>query len=287
MKQYKIFILGFLAAASCIAGSFNQEETIQKEFQISKPDADFTVIVDNVWGAIHLKGTSGNTVKAIIHKKIEARSESQFQQAIQEVTLDISEENSLLEFFVDGPFRDRHNGRDHDGWHHRKYKVLYEFDLEVPRDLSIDIKTVNDGDITIDNIRGNYEVNNVNGEITMTGLRGSGKGYTVNGDLICYFDQNPKEDCNFGTINGDVKLYFQNPLSAQFAMKTFNGDAYSDFELTHVASDPEIIKETNGRTRYKSVHRYCATAGHGGPLIKWDGFNGNLLILKYHKGEQS
>lgn len=287
MKQNKIFIWGFLTAASCMAGSFNQEETIQKEIQISKPDANFTLIVDNIWGAIHLKGTSGSTVKAVILKKIEARSENQFKQAIQEVMLDISEEKSLLEFFVDGPFRDHHNGRDPDGWHERKYKVIYEFDLEVPRDLSIDIKTVNDGDITIDDIRGNYQVNNVNGEITMTGLRGSGKACTVNGDLICCFDQNPKEDCNFGTINGDVKLYFQNPLSAQFAMKTFNGDAYSDFELTHVASHPEIIKETNGRTLYKSVHRYCATTGSGGPLIKWDGFNGDLLILKHQKGEQS
>ena len=287
MKKYKILALVLWMVACSMAGSFKQEETIQKEFPISKPDADFTLIVDNVWGAIHLKGTSGNTVKAVIHKKIQARSENQFQLAVQEVALDISEEKNLLEFFVDGPFRDRHNGRDHDGWHERKYKVIYQFDLEVPRDLSIEIKTVNDGDITIEDIRGNYRVNNVNGEITMTGLHGSGKAYTVNGDLICFFDQNPKADCNFGTINGDVKLYFQNPLSAQFAMKAFNGDAYSDFELTHIASDPEIIKETKGRTRYKSVHRYCATAGHGGPLIKWDGFNGDLLILKYHKGEQS
>jgi DUF4097 and DUF4098 domain-containing protein YvlB len=261
-----------------------RNETIEREFVISRPEAVFTLIVDNIWGSITVKGVPGKSVKVTIHKTIEARSDEQMQRALDEVSLDISHEDSLLEFYVDGPFRDRYPKRKNRHWHERKYKVNYEFELEIPRSISVDISTVNDGDILIENVWGDYHVNNVNGGIKMTGLRGSGKAYALNKDLLCYFDQNPKQKCTFGSLNGDVKLYFQEPLSAEFAMKTFNGEAYSDFKLTHVPSDPEIVREHNGRTVYKCVRRYHARAGHHGPVIELDGFNGDLLILKHRKG---
>ena len=278
-------IFGFLMFTGFSqAAALAQEETVQREFDISQPGTAFTLIVDNIWGSVHVKGISGNSVKAAIHKTIEARSDEQMQRALEEVTLDITEEDSLLEFYVDGPFRDRHHERHRQDQKERKYRVVYEFELEIPRTISVDIRTVNDGDILIENVWGNYDVSNINGAIKMTGVRSSGNAYALNGDLLCYFDRNPLKDCTFGSLNGDVKLYFQQPLSAEFAMKTFNGDAFSDFELTYVPSDPEIIRENNGKTVYKCVHRYHARSGHEGPVIQLDGFNGDLLILKNRKG---
>lgn len=105
--------------------------------------------------------------------------------------------------------------------------------------------------------------------------------------MVCYFDENPKGNCRFGSINGDVKLYFQSPLSAEFAIKTFNGSVFSDFELTPITSDPEIIRKNVDRTVYKLIRRFCAKSGHNGPRIILDGFNGDLYILNNNKGDQS
>lgn len=280
-KWFAFFLFTVCLIQTAAAGG---SETIQKEFTLSRTDSSFKVAVNNVWGPISVKGISGNIVKARIHKTIEARSGQQRQLAIEEVVLDISMEDNLLEFYVDGPFREHHPKNRDRHWHSRKYHVIYNFELEVPRDVSVDIQTVNDGDIIIEGIHGNYHVENINGGICMKGLRGSGKAYALNEDLICTFDRNPERNSRFGSLNGDVRLYFQDPLSAQFAMKTFNGDAFTDFILTHVASDPEIIEKKNGKTVYKFIHRYCAQAGKGGPRIELDGFNGDLLILKHRKG---
>jgi hypothetical protein len=261
-----------------------RSDTIEREFVISRPEGVFTLIVDNIWGSVTVTGVSGNSVKAVIHKTIEARSDEQMQQALKEVVLDITQEDSLLEFYVDGPFREHTEKQNRRHRNERKYKVIYVFELEIPRTLSVDIGTVNDGDILIENVWGDYHVRNINGGVKMTGVRGSGYAYALNEDLLCYFDRNPLKDCTFGSLNGDVKLYFQQPLSAEFSMKTFNGDAFSDFELTYVPSDPEITTETHGKTVYKCVRRYHTRSGHDGPVIQLDGFNGDLLILKHQKG---
>ena len=286
MKRLYFMLMMICPVVLSLAGELTQTETIQKEFAVGNPD-HFELIVDNIWGSVNITGGSGNSIEAVIRKTIAARSETQMQRAVEEVSLDISDENSLLEFYVDGPFRDRNRGRNFNHWDGRKYRVIYEFELKVPQNISIDIRTVNDGDINIENVHGDYKIQHVNGKILMKELKGSGTAKTINGDLICYFKQNPQDSCTFGSLNGDVKLYFQEPLSAEFAMKTFNGDAFSDFPLTYVSSAPEITRKTNGEIRYRSTHRHHAKAGKGGPIIKLDGFNGDLLIMKYHKGDQS
>ena len=46
----------------------------------------------------------------------------------------------------------------------------------MPRDAAVELKTVNDGEIVVDGVRGDFDVRNVNGAVRLSGLRGRGPG---------------------------------------------------------------------------------------------------------------
>ena len=277
MKKLILIFVVVLASLST-AKEMTKNETIEKKFVIEKPSKEFLVVVDNVFGSIKIKGIKSKTLKAMIKKSVWARSEEQFEKALEDVSLDIIQETDVIEFYVDGPFRDREDGRS--SYSEKRYTVTYDFELEVPRDVSIDICTVNGSDIVVQNLRGAYDVHNVNGGIEMEGIRGSGDAITVNGPVSCQFDENPEEDCEFRSINGDIRITLQDPLSVDVTFKTLNGEMYSDFKVSHVPESQFTRTKKNGRTIYKAEHPMKVRAGNGGALIAASGINGDLFILK-------
>ena len=154
------------------------------------------------------------------------------------------------------------------------------FDLKIPSECSIEIKTINEGEIRVHDLEGEFNVKNINGGITMDKISGAGHAYALNGDMVLDFQKNPDGDCYFGSLNGEVKLYFQSPLSADFQLKTFNGDFYTDFPVTYLPRTPHTDVEKNGKTVYKVGGTMGVRAGRGGPEIELDGFNGDMYILK-------
>ena len=51
-------------------------------------------------------------------------------------------------------------------------------------------------------IRGDFEVRNVNGEVEIHRMGGSGEATTVNGSVVASFTANPKSNSHFETVNG-------------------------------------------------------------------------------------
>ena len=62
-----------------------------------------------------------------------------------------------------------------------------DLDLKIPLDVKLNVGTVNDGEIVVDNVSGELEVNNVNDKITLTNISGSVVANTVNGDVTVTF----------------------------------------------------------------------------------------------------
>jgi hypothetical protein len=239
------------------------------------------VIVDNVFGSIHLSGVDGEEVRVTARRTTQARSDRLLEEAKDEVRLDISERDGVIEFYVDGPFREKRRGCiNWRGIEREGYKVSYDFEVEVPAGCAVEILTVNEGDISIESVAGDFEVSNVNGDIDMRRIEGSGKATTVNGDITLDFARNPQGDCCFATINGEVRLHFLPRLSADFYLKTFNGDIFTDFEVERLPAKTFASSQKNGRTVYKAGHLCGVRAGQGGPEIELDGFNGDMYILK-------
>jgi hypothetical protein len=256
-----------------------KHEDIQKTLSFSQPSGAKEVRVDNIFGTIKVEGYSGRDVQLKVHKTVKARNQERYEKALEEVTLDITEDNNVIDLYVNGPFR----CEDKRSVYWKKdprYRVQYDFELMVPYESGIQLKTVTEGDITVSDVKGDFEVHNVNGKILMQEMSGSGTAHTVNGEVKVTFTQNPNSDCSFKTMNGDLDIYFKDNLSADFRLKTFNGDILSDFPVTYLPFEPGKGEHKDGKFVFKSSRFFGVRTGKGGPNVKLDAFNGDILINK-------
>jgi len=243
-----------LACMPLMAAGVEQNETIQHTYPLPGA-APQKVIVDNVNGSIHVTGYAGNEVRLTTHKRLRADSSETAEQARRDVKLDISQDANTVRFYVDGPFRCRDGGIHID--RDPGYEVKYDFELQVPHDSAIDLKTINDGEIEVEGVAGDYKVDNINGGIEMTDVSGSGKVYALNGKVKVTFRENPRAKSSFGSLNGEVRVSFQPDLSADLRFKTFNGGVYTDYDVTYLPLPAAAAERRDGKFVYKSGPR-CA-----------------------------
>src|SRR5579864_356878 len=261
-----------------------EQETIRKTFTLT---GDHKILdVDNVFGSIEVTGTSGDQVQLVVNKTLFAESKDRMDAAKKEVTLDITDQPDFLKLYVNGPFRCKcENGNDGcTNWHgDRGYKVKMDFQLQVPRNIEVKLKTVNSGHVSVQDVTGDFSVHNVNGGIDMKNMAGSGVAKTVNGPVKVSFRENPREKSDFATINGNVELYFVRGLSSDFRFKTMNGAVYSDFEMTSLPAQPVSSERHGTKFVFRSDRFTRGRVGSGGPEIKAENLNGDIRILERHE----
>ena len=279
LTSLAVFLIGIIALD---AESFRieEKEEIRKTLKFQDPSKPKELFIDNIWGSIEVVGYRGKEVKLLIHKTIKGRNKEKIQKAKEEVELEITEEGNTIDIYVDGPFRDRNKRRRWRNWRNPGYKVHYDFELKVPHKTDLYLKTVNSGDIEVNNVEGEFEVKNVNGRIKMNEVAGAGDAHTVNGNVKVLFSRNPESDCSFRTVNGDVEITFRPNLSADLLLKTFNGNAYTDFSVSYMPVKKSVSKHPKGKYVYKSNRFFGVRTGKGGPEIKFDTLNGDILIGK-------
>lgn len=282
MKKIAFWILLLQLPALC-SGKVEERDEIRKVLHFAIPGAMNEILVDNLNGSISVTGTSGDAVQLSVEKTIQARSQAKIEQARQDVTLEITEDQNRISLYVDGPFRNSKGEINYRGSEYYGYEVFYEFELKVPYQTNLILKTINDGDISVENTTENYELNNINGSIRMLNVSGAGRVYALNGGVTVHFSQNPQGDSYYGSLNGQVHLYFHDPLEAEFRLKTFNGEVFSDFPMNY--SNKNSIKKVkkNGKKIYKCERSFGVRAGNGGPEIELDAFNGDIFIHKHKK----
>jgi hypothetical protein len=226
-------------------------------------------------------GTSGREIQVTVAKSFRAASPSELERAKSEVTLDVTQNGNSVQLYVNGPFRcDRDSEDCWNKRHNRHYVAKMDFKVRVPERIALNLKTVTEGKVTVDDVVGDYQVRNVNGEITMRNVGGSGSVKTVNGAVKVSFRDNPREDSEFATVNGDVELVFARNLGADFRFKTFQGEIYSDFKMTALPASPPTAERTNGRFVFRTDGFTGARVGSGGPAITLENLNGNLRVLE-------
>src|SRR5947209_2968419 len=139
-----------------------EQETIRKSFPAHK-----ALDLDNVFGSIEVVGGQSDQVQLVVTKTFRAESQAKMDAAKKEVTLDVSEEADLLKLYVNGPFRCNCNDGCN-GWHgDRGYEVKMDFQLQVPRNMDLKLRTVNSGHINVSGVSGSFSIHNVNGAIDL------------------------------------------------------------------------------------------------------------------------
>ena len=260
------------------------QETIRKSFPM--PAGERSLEIDNVTGFIEVTGSPTDEVQVVVNKTMRAESKEKLEKARKEVTLDVKQEGGSLKLYVNGPFRCNCCGNCNDGCgdgdRRPGYSVRMDFQVQVPRNIDVRLKTVNGGHLQVKDITGKYAVRNVNGGIEMQNVAGSGSARTVNGSVKVTFRENPRENSDFASINGSIDLYFVRNLSADFRFKTMNGGIFTDFPMTALPGQVSQPEHRNGRFVFHADRFTGGRIGSGGPEIKAENLNGSIRILERH-----
>ena len=256
-------------------------EKVDRSFSFAGGDPH-KLLVDNVSGFVHVTGTAGGQIQVSVAKHIGADSTAAMAEAKRDVKLDISQQGNSVRLYVDGPFRNRDgNGVNYRGDDYYGYRVLFDYEIQVPYDTELVLKTVIDGDIEVKKVSADFTVNGVNGGIDMQEMSGSGIVRTVNGPVKVAFTRNPSKPTEFRSVNGTLDVYFQPGFSADLDFKTLNGGVYTDFDVVTrpVASGTATGRNIDGKFLYRVDRRnLAARAGNGGPELKFETVNGAIRL---------
>jgi hypothetical protein len=275
-----------LAALSGALYAADEQESIHKTLSGAR-----SIEVDNVFGSIHVTGYDGAEIQMDARKTLTADDAERAEAAKREVKLDITQTGDAARVYVDGPFRchcedrpsfhSRNNTRDHG---RRGYKVVYDFELRVPRTTALYLGAINEGRIHVEKTAGDYDIENINGSVEMDDVAGSGRVYALNGKVTITFVKNPERNSYFGSLNGAVEVWFQPGLSADARLKTFNGGIYTDFQTAYLPTAATAAERKNGKFVYRGNEFQGIRIGSGGPEYKFENFNGDIRIR--NRGQQ-
>ena len=158
----------------------------------------------------------------------------------------------------------------------------YPIDLtiKVPYNFSLKISTINQGDISVENVAGELEVTKVNGPIQLRQVSGSAVVSTVNGNLTATFRSvTAGAPMAFSTLNGKVNMTFPGTVKAALKMKSDRGSVYSDFDMAVRRSVPNVTRSTqNGLNRVSTDDWTYGTVNGGGPEIMMKTMNGDIFL---------
>lgn len=287
-------MIGFMLVAQLtIAQSFT--ETITKELTFEKKSIDNTLQIANINGNIKVVGSAGDKILLTVEKTINAKTQERLERGKKEIELGIIDRSDTLIIYSDGPcnhFERRSNNKrhsDHDkrwgySWndHHGRgceenYNYTLNFTLQVPASVHLQLSTINEGDIVVENMKGIVDADNINGSIKLSSLVRESFASTINGDVDITYTQNPDKACRFYTLNGDINAYFKKDLEASLSFESFNGEFYTNID--DIETLPALVekqKEGNGIKYKVNGNRY--KIGKGGALLDFETFNGNVYL---------
>jgi DUF4097 and DUF4098 domain-containing protein YvlB len=157
-------------------------------------------------------------------------------------------------------------------------------EVRVPLRTNLELSTVNDGTITVENVEGEIEVENVNGPVVMTGVAGSVVANSVNGGVTARLTRVMADKAMaFTSLNGPVDVTLPATIKANLKMRSDQGEIFTDFDVQMLpAPAPSANAGTRRGGRYRvEVNRaiYGAVNG-GGPEIELRTFNGSVFLRK-------
>jgi DUF4097 and DUF4098 domain-containing protein YvlB len=167
----------------------------------------------------------------------------------------------------------------------RAHMESIEVSIQVPFGTSLKLHGTNGGDIVVDHVSGEIEIDNTNGSAIATHISGSAVLHALNGKVQASLDKiTPDKAMSFSTLNGDIDVTLPADTKAKVKMKSDNGEIYSDFDVRLDASGRQPVVEDSrsgkGKYRVRFDKAMYGTINGGGPEMQFTTFNGNVYIHK-------
>ncbi len=266
------------AALLGLAGTVRADVVDTRELMETIPvsaNEPLVVIVKNIIGPIHVTGHDANRVEMHATETVRGDLQADIERARAEMQLRTETEPGRVAFRVRNI--DGDSGRRNSNWDN--YSVAYDIELRVPRGATLEISTVNDGDVTVEDVNGEFDLKNVNGAVRLVRAGGGGSIHTVNGDVDASFARSPSEATSFHTVNGEVDVTFPANLSAELAFHTLQGDVFTDFDVESLSAPPEVRRD-RGRYVMNTNRNSAFRVGTGGERHTFNTLNGDILVRK-------
>jgi hypothetical protein len=255
----------------------DEQETIRRSFDVASGSNPKRLLVDNVNGFIHVNGYGGSQIQVVVQKHIHADSNEAVAEAKRDIKVDMSQQGNFVRLYEDGPFRTPNDGLNYRGDRYYGYRVDFDYEIQVPYDTELDLKTLNDL-IQVRKTTGDFEIRGLNGGIDMEDVSGSGQVRTLNGKVKVSFSKNPTRKTDFRTLNGSVDVYFQPGLDADLHFRRLNASIYTDFDVSALPVSQTSAESQNGKFVYRSNRSMAGRAGKGGPELTFDTLNGTIRL---------
>src|SRR5437763_3100916 len=258
-----------LGAASLQAQAVSDRVSVA----FSDPSQPGTVKVGLISGSITVKAYEGKevVVEARARTSRDSASEAGMKRIpVTSTGLSVEEENNRVQVSAESHLRP------------------IDLTISVPVRTSLNLRTVNDGNIVVTGADGDIDVNNVNGTVTLNNVSGSVVAHALNGKLLATISRvNPQKPMAFSSLNGDIDVTFPADLKANLVFGSDRGEVYSDFDVQLQAQAPQqVVEDTRtqgGKYRVKVEKTVRGTVNGGGQEIQFKNFNGNIYIRKAGK----
>ncbi len=292
----KIFWIIWMGVATTSVLAQTHTEKITREFKFEKASPDNALMIANINGDVKVIGYEGTEILVEVTKMIKGKTQTRLEEGKAAIKLGVINEVDSIILFVEGTcskFSKYNEGKFRNGnrwmrnwgysWNDcgkncdENFDYTMDFVVKVPAGIHVMVSTINDGEISIENVKGIVHANNINGGIKLKNLMREADASTINGDVDIEYSKNPIKDCRFYSLNGDINAYFQKGLAANFSFESFNGDFYTDIEPLE-SLPVQVVETKNGEDiKYKvNGNRYKIRTG--GPLLDFETFNGNVYL---------
>jgi len=256
---------------------------ISKEFIISKAENSILYIY-NLNGSLKVEGYDGNKILLEMDQTISASDNKKLEIGKKEFRMAFDQQSDTVIAYIAAPY----DSRPHRNWQFNDdrgeidYNYNVDFIVKVPYSANLHISTINEGKISVSNVKGILHLNNVNDEITVKNAYSTTYAHTVNGDVTISYSKNPPDESSYYTINGNIHVSYLPDLSADLQFKSMQGDFYTDFPNVELLP-PSVTKKQDkkdGSIIYQLNACMAVRFGKGGRTFKFETLNGNVFIKK-------
>lgn len=272
-----------LSCAPTFVAAQEFKTNVKKEFAVEKNGAGSVLAVFNIQGPIKVEGYAGDKVLIEVNQTISAKQQDQLEAGKKEFRLVFEQKEDSIMVYIAAPFDSRPNRNRRRG--EQDKKEAYQFDLDfvikVPMEMSLDLMTINQGDINVAKVTGALTIRNVNGAITLHEVKGITNASTVNGNITADYLKTPSGASSYTTINGQIKVICPANFSADLRMKSMSGAFYTDFESTVLPVEVNKVTEKEAQgALYKLNKNSDIRIGSGGSLFKFETLSGDIILKK-------
>ena len=271
MDTKRRMVLGMVLVALAGLATAQESQPQQIVVPLTRPEEPGRLILERHQGSISVKGYEGTVVliKAFLRRSTGTAPSDWDAEGLKPISsaaiqLDAQEVDNVVT--VDA--------------HSRNKSV--DLDILVPSRFALKLGVLDDGDVIVDGLTGDVEVNNPYGRVRLDRLTGSANVNTVDGDIsIRFLGVDTGVPLAFTSVHGKIDVSFPPDVDLTVRVKSDEAMVYSDFDIAvekrKSRTDPA---GKAGGTRIALEEWTTGRIGRGGTDVLIKSFDGNIYIRK-------